>query len=645
MVRKVNFLRLLLYFFLALVSYFFLRVIFYYINYESFKDIHSSQILLAFFQGLRFDIATIFMINLPVFIILLLPNIIYKTLPKCFTFLSSYLFIFVNILNIAVNMGDSEYYKFISRRLTAATFVMFEDMKSQFLSTLIYYWKFGLGFLFVVAAFIALVRIINVYTQKRCKLSLTYSYLSSIFIYILFVAFTAIGIRSGFDAKPLSPGHAFIGRSYNEGNLVLNSTYTLFRSLDNSYIEPFNYFNESQDYIPYLEKLTLSPIIEKKSHKKNIVLIIMESFDLAYMSYPNSYKGFTPFLDALSKKSVFYINHYSNSVNSIGASLTLLLGLPNLMPGPPFVRSTFRTNKIQGIGHVLKEHNYETSYFHGGRNGTMYLNVAAGISGIDAYYGLDEYPGKSDYDGHWGIFDEPFFKFFADTISHQKEPFFSTIFSLSSHHPFTIPEKYKGKFPKGTLEIHESIGYADHALRVFFEEASKKGWYNNTLFIITADHSSQTDSGGYADILGKFRTPLIIYDPSGELKPRVVNHVTQHVDIPITVYSYLGIKPNEVLLFGQNILRDDFKGRALELLQEEVYLLIHDNYYMTFNPTLNINNIYKYTSLEPNKTKSIDSNLDLKESLLKEIKAFMQYYNNGLLNNDIYRPFKRYNFN
>jgi phosphoglycerol transferase MdoB-like AlkP superfamily enzyme len=455
---------------------------------------------------------------------------------------------------------------------------------------------------------------------------------------MVFAGFTVLGIRSGFDVRPLSPGHAFIGRSYNEGNLVLNSSFTLLRSLGRTIIEPYNFFNKTDDYIPFLEDLTLSAI-PRKNNNKNIVLIIMESFNLSYMSFPNSYKGYTPFLDELATKSVFFINHYSNAMNSIGASLPLLCGFPSIMPGPPFVSSVFRSNKMQGIGNVLKKNNYETSFFHGGRNGTMAFDIAAGLAGIDNYYGLDEYPTKEHYDGSWGIFDVPFFKFFIEKLSTQKEPFFSTIFSLSSHHPYKIPRKFNGKFPKGSLDIHESIGYADYALRKFFEEASKKSWYNNTLFVITADHTSSTESVAYADILGKFRVPLILFEPSGALKAKVVSHATQHVDVPMTVYSYLGIKPDEVLLFGQDILRDDFQGRALNLLQDEIFLLVHDKQYMTFNPKLNIYNIYDYVSLEPKKTKLIKNNSELQKSMLIEIEAFMQYYTNGLINNNIFYPF------
>ena len=86
--------------------------------------------------------------------------------------------------------------------------------------------------------------------------------------------------------------------------------------------------------------------------------------------------------------------------------------------------------------------------------------------GFQKYYGKDEYNNNDDYDGQWGIFDEPFLDYFGKETSKLKEPFLSSVFTLSSHHPFTIPKKHKGEFPKGPSPFHETIGYVDYSLIV-----------------------------------------------------------------------------------------------------------------------------------------------------------------------------------
>src|SRR5690606_14279042 len=139
---------------------------------------------------------------------------------------------------------------------------------------------------------------------------------------------------------------------------------------------------------------------------------------------------------------------------------------------------------------LLGEKGYETAFFHGAPNGSMGFSAYMQLAGIKNYYGKNEYNNDDDFDGIWGIWDEPFMQFMAKKLDTFKQPFFSSFFSLSSHHPFKVPEHYAGKFPKGQLPLHEPIGYVDNALRQFFNTASKSEWYKNTLFVIVADHAS-----------------------------------------------------------------------------------------------------------------------------------------------------------
>src|SRR5690606_8681897 len=107
-------------------------------------------------------------------------------------------------------------------------------------------------------------------------------------------------------------------------------------------------------------------------------------------------------------------------------------------------------------------------------------------------YGKKEYKNDADYDGIWGIWHEPFLQFMADKLDEMPQPFFASFFSLSSHHPFKVPAKYKGKFPAGPLPVHEPVGYTDYAMKQCFVKASETEWYRNTLFVRVADHATVT---------------------------------------------------------------------------------------------------------------------------------------------------------
>jgi uncharacterized sulfatase len=171
----------------------------------------------------------------------------------------------------------------------------------------------------------------------------------------------------------------------------------------------------------------------------------------------------------------------------------------------------------------------------------MGFDVFTKNAGFERYYGLNEYPYPEDFDGNWGVFDEPFLQFFCNELNSYPQPFLSSVFTISSHQPYKIPKKYKGRFPKGKLDIHESIGYTDHSLREFFNKAKKQDWYENTLFIITGDHTQMNYEKAYKNVIGDFNVPLLIFHPKNKFHTMDTIKISQHTDIMPTVLDYLDI--------------------------------------------------------------------------------------------------------
>lgn len=120
--------------------------------------------------------------------------------------------------------------------------------------------------------------------------------------------------------------------------------------------------------------------------------------------------------------------------------------------------------------------------------------------------------------------------YFVTELSKKSQPFFSTVFTLTSHHPYILPKGFEGKYPIGTLPIHKTVGYADDALRNFFAIAKTQSWYDNTNFIITADHSAENQTAYYQSLRGKYELPLIIYRPDSPIKTEIETTVS-HLDI------------------------------------------------------------------------------------------------------------------
>ena len=162
------------------------------------------------------------------------------------------------------------------------------------------------------------------------------------------------------------------------------------------------------------------------------------------------------------------------------------------------------------------------------------------ILGFKHYFGKTEYNNDADWDGIWAIWDEPFLQYFAKNTGKQ-QPFLATVFTASSHHPYNIPDQYKGKFKKGFVEMHEPIQYTDYALKKYFETAKKQPWFENTIFVITGDHTNKVYYSEYQKNLNIFAVPLIFYSPNPiyGLKGKN-NELAQQIDIYPTLSELIG---------------------------------------------------------------------------------------------------------
>ena len=328
-----------------------------------------------------------------------------------------------------------------------------------------------------------------------------------------------------------------------ETALVLNTPFCLMKSLEPTrYVEP-SYF--PADELPQhmnpeqcLNGYYCAPT-------DNIVVLILESFSKEYI--PN----YAPFLDSLLSQSLTYEYTFASGRKSIDAMPSILSSIPSLIE--PYIVTPYATNSVSSIADCLKRKGYSTAFFHGAPNGSMGFQAYARSAGFDAYYGMDEFGNKSEYDGTWAIWDEPFLQYYAQTMSTMKEPFMTAVFTASSHHPFKVPKQYKDVFPKGTLPIHQTIGYADMALRRFFETASKQPWYERTLFVITADHTNELETPEYTNAKGLYEVPIAFYHPHSSFFKGQREGVISQTDIMPSVLMYVDFD-EPFIAFGEDAL-------------------------------------------------------------------------------------------
>jgi len=212
-----------------------------------------------------------------------------------------------------------------------------------------------------------------------------------------------------------------------------------------------------------------------------------------------------------------------------------------------------------------------------------------------------------------------------------KQPFFSSFFSLSSHHPFRLPEEYQGKFPKGPLPVQETLGYTDMALRKFFQTASTMPWFKNTLFVLCADHATVSHFPEYQTTPGYFSIPIVFYYPGGDLRGRT-DKLVQQIDIMPTVLNYLNYdKPYFALGF------DAFNKRTDNFVvnnNDGTFSFYQGDYFLSNDGKRNIS-LYNLKTDRLNKINLLNEEPEVAKDMEKHLKAFIQQYTNRMIDNKL----------
>jgi phosphoglycerol transferase MdoB-like AlkP superfamily enzyme len=285
---------------------------------------------------------------------------------------------------------------------------------------------------------------------------------------------------------------------------------------------------------------------------------------------------------------------------------------------------------------LLRKEGYHTSFFHGGNNGTMGFENFARAAEIEFYYGRSQYNNDNDYDGKWGIWDEPFLQYFARQLNTFRRPFFTTIYTISSHHPYQVPDKFSDRFKEGKLPILKTIRYTDFALGEFFKTVSGMPWFRNTIFVFTADHAAQEMRKTYHTSTSMYEIPIAFYCPSDSSMRGYANIVAQQIDIMPTILVYLNYK-KPFFAFGDNLLDPESSHEAVNFING-TYQLIEGDYVIQFNgqQIISFYNRIKHEQKDafnsPEKI-SDPAEREIFKKMETRIKAIVQTYNYCLINN------------
>lgn len=635
---KVLFYRILL----VYVFYFIARILFFVYNQNLIPIDGASDIVMMCYHGLAFDTASILYLNLLFIIFSIIPiRINHNNSYQKFLF---YLYFIPNLIGYATNFVDFIYYRFNFGRSTIAALdsLKHESNKSLLLMNfLIHYWHVFV--LFFLISFLWIYGYKKITIQQLNHQHPKVAYFGTSFISFLVIVTLIIGgIRGDFkkSTRPINLIDASRDvKNVSQADVVLNTPFALIRTL----------FSNNFKKMHFVDQSTIDSLVQPIKHyqnnpksKPNVVIFILESNAKEYFGSFNknsripNYKGYTPFVDSLAQHSLIFTNAYANGYKSIHAMSSVIAGIPSFKDA--FTSSPYPKQKTESLVSTLKNEGYSTSFFHGAPNGSMGFLGYANILGFDHYYGKNEYNNDADFDGVWGIWDEPFFQYFNTTISKEKQPFMATLFSVTSHEPYQVPDQYKGKFPKGNVNIHQCIGYTDYALKQFFKSAQKEPWFKNTIFVFVGDHGNTIYYDEYKKEMNKNVVAMLIYKPNSNLVGEHKEYA-QQIDLYPTILDLIGYnKPFRS--WGRSLIGDKVVQPFVIRYSANLYQFMSGNYICTFDGN-KVVGFYDKNDKDLKRNLISNKNTEMKLIELK-CKAYLQDYMGRVMDRKLGEHFDRH---
>ncbi len=620
------------------------RWLFYIENKNYFFDVDYQRYLTIMTGGMRFDLCAILYVNLLWIFLFLLP--LKFKYSKFIQNLSTGIYILFNTIAIFFDFIDIIYFPFSNRRLTLDVFSEFKNetnLLGIFWEAIHTYWYLSLIFVVMVIVLILFSRWTSVRLSEKQNIFLIRFFILHSIGFIIFSTLIVFGLRGSFilNTRPMG---VFNAGEYTskpiQVYLVTNTPFFIIRTSQKKILQPVNF---------YKSKTTLDAIytpIQKARNTlnfnpKNVVIIILESFASEYSALYNKRlkpeDSYTPFLDSLYQHSNTFLYSFANGRKSIDAMPSVLVSLPRVVT--PFSLSKYIANDVNSIASILSKKGYTSVFAHGAPTGSMGFNSIATLFGFQEYYGMDEYDKNEDYDGYWGIWDHKFMLYFADILNKTKQPFVASLFSVNSHHPFVLPKEFENRYQnKGEHKNNKVIQYTDESLKNFFNKIKEEKWYQNTLFVITADHSSINQYNEFATYIGIHRVPIAFFTPDKSIKP-IFDTIrnAQQIDILPTVLSHLNYQ-GAYTAFGYNLNTVTPDEHFTFYTNGDHYIVNYKKYTLQYDlekdKVLGLYNFKKDKLLAKN-LKNIPYFLSIKEKMLAKLKGFIQQYHSRMNTNTL----------
>jgi phosphoglycerol transferase MdoB-like AlkP superfamily enzyme len=582
--------------------------VFFFLKYQYiFLDLSLYELFISFIYGIRVDIITLFTFVGVIILLLSLPfrfvfNRYYKT------FLSIlWSLIFISILAICI--GDILYFEFSQRHISNEILGLANDMN------IIIDMAFGSLFFYTIASFVLFAFIFYIFF-KIFKAPITNPHIGKRdFIYLfLIILLLFAGIRNSVERKSFGIVDAYAVNKNSSGLLAINGFFSFYRTMGvykgTKRKKLMNYENAQVIAKDFLKSDKFSFIDEnypaqralktkENKNKYNIVIVLLESWGAEHIDGFTKYKelNVTPYFKKLSDDGLKYINFYANGYRSIYGITSIYTGV-TLPSGFQYLGSGLELANLSYLGRLAKDNGYSTIAMQSSNIRSYRVDAVSKLSGFDEFYGAENMPNVEDVEigrkPDTGTYDFNMFNFMHQKLNSQKEPFLSFMFTSTNHSDFHLPSSKFERYPhdlKNYYGFLNSLIYVDNAIERFMEGVKNEPWFDNTIFIFTADHGH----GNALDNIGKelrpndkpksyiehYRIPLLIYGPK-IFEPNIVDTLGSQNDIMPTIIDLLGFK-NSFSAMGNSLFDDTVKNRFVYTFGGDQIGFIKNDCYIMYN--------------------------------------------------------------
>lgn len=576
------------------------RIAIYYSYRDLFNNLDFLKLTESLFLGLRFDLSsTSILLFIPIVILIFPLRITGHLFFRRFVVSVIYLELVAMIIFLT---SDYMYFSFVKRHITNELLFLLND--SEYLMT-----EVSVKLLPIIFLLVLTILFYPLFLKATCpkKPEVQRSILSFVLILLVLIV---VG-RGGFQRKPIAVIDAYQYGSASQGHLILNGIFTASHfSISSKFIE--RTAGEEKLYLDTLNlpvstnpdyPLERTNVQSGMSPKKNLVMIMIESLSFKYIDYLSGQNyGVTPNIDRIASNGLVFENFFANGQRSVDGAQSILTGIPPL-PGMPDI--TALSVNYSSLGQLASDNHYRPIFLTTTLRESFSLDLIAGAAGFDDYHGLEDYPLLLNYidaaDRPLG-WDYEAFMYLLKQLEGEKSNYVAFVNASSDHTPFARMQEPFNKYEHGTDTeggYLNMLHYTDWALGEFINEYKKRKDFEETIFIITADHALPHFQG--VEPYGKFRIPLIIYSPKN-ISPGRSKMFASQIDLFPTIIKLIDLE-GKYSAIGKNILDTEKSfavvkdGALLGIFSKEGFLVHNLKSVLEFQPADALSDEFTKTKL------------------------------------------------